>query len=87
MPPKLRKKKAVTKPPLLPLLLPPPLNVPLHLQPRDGLTWQPHRRTVWSPDLLDIIIRPKDQVFDITEPNQSTTIQTSVIVNNLLSIN
>jgi len=60
MPLKLRKKKAVTKPPLLPLLPPPPLNVPLHLQPRDGPTWQPYRRIAWSPDLLDIVVRPED---------------------------
>ena len=62
MPPKLRKKKAVVKPPLLslPLLPLPPLNVPLHLQPQDGPTWQPYRRTAWSPDLLDIIVRPEN---------------------------
>ena len=81
MPPKLRKKKAVAKPPLPPPPPPlppppppPPLNVPPHLQPRDGPTWQPHRRTTWSPDLLDIIVRPEDQVSDITEPDQFTTI-------------
>jgi hypothetical protein len=75
MPLKLRKKKAVAKllllppPPPLLLLLLPPLNVPPHLQPRDGPTWQPYCRTTWSPDLLDIIVRPEDQVSDITEPD------------------